>query len=61
MTETIYAVLFTPCEYESEYGLVSIHKTKDGAEEKVKIEKKKKKRKLEEWEHYLVREIEVQP
>lgn len=63
----VYLAQYNPCVYESSYGTVSIHTTKEGAE---RVIKKMKAEKLVEWtglgyetipdyEQWQVREMEV--
>ena len=56
--DRVWLAEFTPITYESEFGVISLHSTRDGAKEAVRKHKKKefnKNGKAESWVKWRVR------
>ena len=61
----VFAAMHNPCTYESSFGVLSLHMSKEGAQAAVDKQKRKEEKshkgKLPDWVQFKVEEMKVLP
>ena len=60
----VFAAMYCPCTYESDYGVISLHSTEVGAQKAIDAHRRKQERrfgKLSDWQKHKVEPMQVQP
>ncbi len=62
---TVFAALHCPCTHESEYGVISLHLSEEGAQEAADRHRRKEARKyggeLPAWVKHKVQSMRIKP